>query len=28
VLQTGDSVFVQGSAASSVDAVMSILEIT
>jgi len=28
VLQTGDSIFVQGSAASSVDAVMSILEIT
>lgn len=28
VLQTGDSVYVQGSAASSVDAVMSIMEIT
>ena len=28
VLQTGDSIYVQGSAASSVDAVMSILEIT
>lgn len=28
VLQTGDSVWVQGSAASSVDAVMSIMEIT
>ena len=28
VLQTGDSIYVQGSSASSVDAVMSILEIT
>jgi hypothetical protein len=28
VLQTGDSLYVQGSAASSVDSVMSIMEIT
>jgi hypothetical protein len=28
VLETGDSMFVQSSASSSVDAVMSIMEIT
>jgi hypothetical protein len=28
VLQAGDSIYVQGSAASSVDAVMSVMEIT